>query len=102
MVQIGWASSYPSVISSPILQVLRQSLERNRSIQIEPVQPDQSYDLVICHDYPWEKGPFFQVYAMPTVQELKDLKSLIQTIHQRKLEQAKRLVERTHFRIERR
>ncbi|HFI0393909.1 TPA: helix-turn-helix domain-containing protein [Streptococcus suis] len=102
MVQIGWASSYPSVISSPILQVLRQSLERNRSIQIEPVQPDQSYDLVICHDYPWEKSPFFQVYAMPTVQELKDLKSLIQTIHQRKLEQAKRLVERTHFRIERR
>ncbi|MGQ7338012.1 helix-turn-helix domain-containing protein [Streptococcus suis] len=102
MVKIGWASSYPSVISSPILHVLCQSLERNRSIQIEPVQSDQSYDLVICHDYPWQQDPSYQIYGLPTDQELKDIKSLIQTIHQRKLEQSKRLVERKQFRIERR
>lgn len=102
MVQIGWASSYPSVISSPILQILRQSLERNRSIQIEPVQSNQSYDLVICHDYPWQNGPFYHIYGLPTAQELEDVKNLIQTIHQRKLEQSIRLVERKHFLIERR
>ena len=102
MVKIGWASSYPSVISSPILQVLRQSLERNRSIQIEPIQSDQSYDLVICHDYPWQQDPSYHIYGLPTTQELKDVKGLIQIIHQRKLEQSKRLVERKQFRIERR
>lgn len=101
-VHIGLASSYHPVITWPILQLLRQQLERNRSIVLDLFEEEVSYDLIISYDYPLEKENVYYLYDSPALQDLVDLKQIIQKLHREKLEQSKRLVERSRFQIERR
>lgn len=101
-VQIGFASSYPSVISYPILQILQEELEANRSIIIEYFEEEKTYDLVISYDYPLEAKQIFYLYGRPSPQDLQQLKKIISILHKEKLEQSKRLIEKSYFFIERR
>lgn len=102
VVEIGFASGYHAVITDPILQLLREKLEINRSILIKEFQQGIDYDLVISYDYPLAHSRVYHIYGYPNQQDLKDLKELIVSLHQAKLEQSIRLVERTQFPIERR
>lgn len=102
IVQIGFSSSYPSVISYPILQTLQEELEANRSITIEYFDETKTYDLIISYDYPLESENIFYLYGSPSPQDLQQLKKMISVLHKEKLEQSTRLIEKSYFLIDRR
>lgn len=102
IVQVGLASSYPAIVTYPILHMLQQELESNRSIVIEPLQENKVYDFIICHDYLLEGETVYQLYGRPSSHDLQQLKQIISHLRKEKIEQAKRLVERSYFLIERR
>lgn len=101
-VKVGLASSLQEVLAYPLLLQLREKLEGNRQVLIEPYQLDVDYDLVITDYLEQADQPLYYLGSRLKIQDIVRLKAWIQELYQEKSCQSAIIATQKPFPIERR
>ncbi|MFI3085095.1 helix-turn-helix domain-containing protein [Streptococcus sp. 2020WUSS089] len=101
-VKVAFASSLHEVLSYPLLLQLREKLEGNRQVLIEPYQAGYDYDLIITDYLENTSVPVYCLGNRLKIQDIVQLKAWIQDIYHQKSCQSEIMATKTSFPIEHR
>ncbi|HHT7816408.1 TPA: hypothetical protein ACT2IN_001464 [Streptococcus suis] len=101
-VKVAFASSLHEVLSYPLLLQLREKLEGNRQVLIEPYQAGYDYDLIITDYLENTSLPIYCLGNRLKIQDIVQLKAWIQDIYHQKSCQSEIMATKTSFPIEHR